>query len=56
VAEELQNAELFIFPEIGHAPAFEIPDQFHAELIRFLGSDPNEPADQEWRESNVGRR
>ncbi len=56
VAEELQNAELFIFPEIGHAPAFEIPDQFHAELIRFLGSDPNEPANQEWRASNVGRR
>ena len=56
VAEELQNAELFIFPEIGHAPAFEIPDQFHAELIRFLRSDPSEPADQEWRESDVGRR
>ena len=48
-------AKLFIFPEIGHAPAFEIPDEFHAELIRFLSSDPNELADQEWRQSNVGR-
>ena len=55
VAQELQNAELFIFPEVGHQPAFEIPDQFHAELIRFLRSDPNERADQKWRESDVGR-
>jgi pimeloyl-ACP methyl ester carboxylesterase len=56
VAEELQNAELFIFPEIGHAPAFEIPEQFHTELIRFLTSDPNERADQRWRETDIGRR
>ena len=50
VAEELQNAELFIFPGVGHSPHYEIPDQFHAEVIRFLRSDPNEPADQRWRE------
>ena len=50
VAEELQNAELVIFPKVGHAPAFEIPQQFHAELVRFLLSDPDEPADQRWRE------
>jgi pimeloyl-ACP methyl ester carboxylesterase len=49
VAEELQNAELVIFQNVGHAPAFEIPDRFHAEVIRFLNSDPNEPADQAWR-------
>lgn len=55
VAEELQNAELLLYPEVGHAPAAEIPDQFHADLIRFLRSDPNEPADQAWRESDWGR-
>ncbi|MBH16398.1 MAG: alpha/beta hydrolase [Gemmatimonadetes bacterium] len=49
VAEQLQNAELVIFPQIGHAPAFEIPDRFHSELVRFLKSDPTEPASQAWR-------
>jgi pimeloyl-ACP methyl ester carboxylesterase len=49
VAEELQNAELVIFQNVGHAPAFEIPDRFHAEVIRFLKSNPNRPADQRWR-------
>jgi pimeloyl-ACP methyl ester carboxylesterase len=49
VAEALQNAELLLFPGVGHAPAFEIPDRFHGELIRFLGSNPVAPADQRWR-------
>ncbi|MYB06571.1 MAG: alpha/beta hydrolase [Gemmatimonadetes bacterium] len=49
VAERLQNAELVLFPGVGHSPHFEIPDEFHAELIRFLRSDPDEPADQGWR-------
>ena len=49
VAEQLQNAELVIFPQVGHAPAFEIPDRFHSELVRFLKSDPTEPASQAWR-------
>jgi pimeloyl-ACP methyl ester carboxylesterase len=49
VAEQLQNAELVIFPKVGHAPAFEIPDEFHAELVRFLKSNPSEPASQNWR-------
>ena len=56
VAEQLRNAELVIFPGVGHSPAFEIPDRFHAELIRFLSSDPDEPADGTWRETNVGVR
>ncbi len=56
VAEQLQNAELVIFPEVGHAPAFDNPDEFHRELIRFLQSDPNEAADQSWRDSDVGVR
>lgn len=56
VAEELQNAELFIFPGIGHNPVFEIPDRYHAELIRFLRSDPTEPADQSWVNTDVGVR
>jgi pimeloyl-ACP methyl ester carboxylesterase len=54
VAEQLQNAELVLFPGVGHAPAFEIPDEFHAELIRFLRSDPDVPADQSWRSRAAG--
>lgn len=49
VAEELQNAELVIFPGVGHAPHFDNPGEYHAELIRFLRSDPDQPADQAWR-------
>lgn len=49
VAESLQNAELVIFPDVGHAPHFEIPERFHGELIRFLRSDPQAAADQRWR-------
>lgn len=48
VAKTLQNAELVLFPGVGHAPAFEVPEQFHRELVRFLKSDPYEPADQSW--------
>ena len=55
VAESLQNAELVLFPEVGHAPAFDSPDEFHAELIRFLKSDPDEPADQAWRRTDFVR-
>jgi pimeloyl-ACP methyl ester carboxylesterase len=50
VAEQLQNAELVIFPEVGHSPHFDNPDEFHAELVRFLLSDPDEPADQGWKD------
>lgn len=49
VAEQLQNAELILYPDVGHAPAYEIPERFHADLIRFLRSDPEVPADQSWR-------
>jgi len=56
VAEQLQNAELVIFPEVGHAPAFDNPDEFHRELTRFLRSDPDEAADQSWKDSDVGVR
>jgi pimeloyl-ACP methyl ester carboxylesterase len=36
----MQNSTLLLYPGIGHAPQIEIPDQFHADLIRFLKSDP----------------
>ena len=55
VAESLQNAELLLYPNVGHNPQFENSDEFHADLIRFLRSDPNEPADQAWRDSDWGR-
>ena len=47
VANELQNSAILLYPGIGHAPQIEIPDQFHADLVRFLKSDPVEPA-SEW--------
>ena len=55
VAQALQNAELLLYPGIGHNPQFENSDEFHADLIRFLRSDPDEPADQDWRSSDWGR-
>ena len=48
VHSELQNSALHLYPGIGHNPQVEIPEQFHADLIRFLLSDPDEPA-SEWR-------
>lgn len=48
VASELQNSAILLYPDVGHAPQIEIPDQFHADLIRFLVSDPTEPASS-WR-------
>jgi pimeloyl-ACP methyl ester carboxylesterase len=50
VAESLQNAELILYPGIGHNPQFEIREQFHGDLINFLLSDPNEPANTEWQD------
>ena len=55
MAEPLRNAELLLYPNVGHNPRFENSDRFHADLIRFLGSDPEEPADQAWRDSDWGR-
>ena len=56
VAETLRNAELVIFPEVGHAPHFDNPEEYHRVLVRFLRSDPEEPADGSWRDSDVGVR
>lgn len=48
VAETLQNAELNLYPGIGHNPHFENPEQYHADLIAFLRSDPDGPARADW--------
>ncbi|MCY4265120.1 MAG: alpha/beta hydrolase [Gammaproteobacteria bacterium] len=48
VHSELPNSALHLYPGIGHNPQVEIPEQFHADLIRFMESDPDEPA-SEWR-------
>ncbi len=48
VNDQLQNSTILLYPGIGHAPQIEIPDQFHTDLIRFLRSDPDEPA-SEWK-------
>ena len=36
VADSLQNAELVLFPNVGHNPHLEAPEIFNAALIRFL--------------------
>ncbi len=43
-AEILPHGEVFLIPNVGHNPHEEVPDIVNAELIRFLGSDPDEPA------------
>jgi len=43
-AETLPNAELVLIPNVGHNPHEEVPERVNAELIRFLSSDPDEPA------------
>ncbi|MGB1658570.1 MAG: alpha/beta fold hydrolase [Longimicrobiales bacterium] len=55
VAEQLQNAQLIIYPEVGHSPHLDNPEEFHPDLIDFLRSDPDEPADQGWVNTSVGR-
>jgi pimeloyl-ACP methyl ester carboxylesterase len=44
-ASTLPNAELVLIPNAGHNPHEEVPDRVNAELIRFLSSDPNVPAE-----------
>ena len=42
--DAMQNAELVLLPDVGHNPHLEAPERFHEELIRFLATDPDEPA------------
>jgi pimeloyl-ACP methyl ester carboxylesterase len=42
--DALQNAELVLFPNVGHNPHLEVPDRLNTEILRFLGTDPQEPA------------
>jgi pimeloyl-ACP methyl ester carboxylesterase len=37
-AEKLQNAELYLIPNVGHNPHLESPEILNREIIRFLGS------------------
>ncbi|MEM7415544.1 MAG: alpha/beta hydrolase [Gemmatimonadota bacterium] len=52
VAESLQNAQLILYPEVGHSPHLDNPEEFHADLVDFLRSDPDEAADQGWRSTD----
>jgi pimeloyl-ACP methyl ester carboxylesterase len=38
IADTIPNAELVMFPNIGHVPHFEAPDLFYRALLRFLNS------------------
>lgn len=48
VNDELQNSTILLYPDVGHNPHMEHSEVFHADLIRFLESDPDQPA-SEWR-------
>lgn len=39
VAESIPDAELVLFPDVGHNPHLEAPELFRPALLRFLGSD-----------------
>ena len=43
-AEQFPNAALILYPGVGHNPQHSVPEQFHGDLIRFLRSDPAQPA------------
>ena len=45
-AERLRNATILLYDGVGHNPHHQIPDRFHADLIRFLRSDPDQPASE----------
>jgi len=47
--EAMQNGELVLLPNVGHNPHLEVPERFNAELIRFLSTDPDEPASENGR-------
>ena len=36
VSQALPNAETVVFPDCGHVPQFELPDQTHAYIRDFL--------------------
>jgi pimeloyl-ACP methyl ester carboxylesterase len=36
IANTIPNADLVLFPNVGHVPHIQIPDKFNAELLKFL--------------------
>jgi pimeloyl-ACP methyl ester carboxylesterase len=36
-ARRIPNAKLIEFPQLGHAPQIQAPDEFHAALLKALG-------------------
>lgn len=47
VARSLPNGTIHLYPGVGHNPQVEVPERFHADLVRFLRSDPDQPA-RDW--------
>lgn len=48
-ADAIPNAELVLFPGVGHNPHLEAPELFRPALIRFLHSEPLQTGDGEPR-------
>lgn len=44
IAETLQNADIHQYPGVGHNPHLVNPEEYHADLIAFLSSDPDTEA------------
>jgi len=40
VSESIPNAELVLFPNVGHSPHLEAPALFRPALLEFLQSEP----------------
>ena len=36
IADTVPNAQLVLFPQVGHVPHIEVPDMFLRELLKFL--------------------
>ncbi|MEX1259100.1 MAG: alpha/beta hydrolase [Gemmatimonadota bacterium] len=47
-AEALPNAEVVLIPGVGHNPHEKVPEIVNTELVRFLSSDPGDPAAEGW--------
>ncbi|WP_339868859.1 alpha/beta hydrolase [Pseudohongiella nitratireducens] len=44
IAETLPNADIHQYPGIGHNPHLDLPEEYHADLVAFLNSDPDTAA------------
>jgi pimeloyl-ACP methyl ester carboxylesterase len=44
IAATIPNSELVLFPNVGHVPHIQVPEQFNQALLKFLMEDAGAPA------------